>query len=130
MDLITLQAEIGKWADKNFGEHTPSYHPLLGVGEEVGELNHAHLKGEQQIRAGSDPQEIFLKKSDAIGDIVIFLMHYCYIERLTLENCIRDAWNEVKDRDWTKDRPAPFAEKFYTVTKVDLLKLADEIRGE
>ncbi len=111
MDLIELQKDVTEWADKNFGPYTPSWHPLLGVGEELGELNHAHLKHVQKIREGRDPNETQLKKIDAVGDIVIFLAHYCAQENISLDYCVDSAWDEVKDRDWTKDRPAPFTEK-------------------
>ncbi len=106
--MQSIQNEVKQWADKNFGPGTPAWHPLLGVCEEAGELCHAHLKGEQGIREGMDKQKIEAMKADAVGDIVIFLMHYCAQEGLDFQKCVANVWAEVKKRDWTKTRPAPF----------------------
>ncbi len=107
-DMQSIQDEVKRWADKNFGPGTPAWHPLLGVCEEAGELCHAHLKGEQGIREGMDKQKIEAMKADAVGDIVVFLMHYCAQEGLDFQKCVANVWAEVKKRDWTKTRPAPF----------------------
>ena len=72
MDLKKLQTIAVRLSKRNFGEHYGSgYRNLLGVAEEVGELCHAQLKGEQGIR--HTPKEIKKMKMDAVGDIVIFL---------------------------------------------------------
>ena len=75
--------------------------PLLGLMEEVGELSHAHLKGLQGIRGMDDPVECKRKKSDAVGDIVIYLASYCNSNDLDLYQCVEDAWREVEQRDWS-----------------------------
>ncbi len=97
MEIKQLQKEQAKWSQRNFGEQ-PAYRPLLGVGEEVGELNHAHLKMEQGIR-GSRAEHIAAAK-DAVGDIVIYLADYCTRMGFDLEACVSLAWDEVKERDW------------------------------
>ena len=96
--LKKLQKEHKVWLDHNFGGQ-PSYHSLLGVVEEVGELSHAHLKNEQGIRTNED--HIALAK-DAIADIVIFLASYCNSREFDFEEIIQSTWNEVKKRDWIK----------------------------
>ena len=83
-------------------EKTIGYRNLLGTVEEIGELSHAQLKGEQGIR--HTPEEILEKKKDAIGDVIIYLINYCNGQGFTLTECINLAWNEVKDRDWTKNK--------------------------
>lgn len=97
IDLKLIQEEQETWALKNFGQQE-SYTQLLGINEEAGELNHAHLKGLQGIRHPS--KDIKAMKKDAIGDLVIYLAGYCNLEDLSLEQCIQDVWNEVKKRDW------------------------------
>jgi len=72
------------------------------VFEEVGELSHAHLKGLQGIRY--TPEVIHRKKVDAIGDILIGLLHYCHAEKINLELCLVSTWNQVKHRDFQKDK--------------------------
>ena len=86
---------------RNFGAQ-PSYRPLLGAVEELGELTHAHLKGEQGIR--HTPEAITAKKKDALADIIIYLCDYASREGLDLHEALNDAWAEVRLRDWTKKR--------------------------
>lgn len=101
MDLKKLQTIAVRLSKRNFGEHYGSgYRNLLGVAEEVGELCHAQLKGEQGIR--HTPKEIKKMKMDAVGDIVIFLANYCDSQKLNLNDCVELAWNEVKNRVWKK----------------------------
>jgi NTP pyrophosphatase (non-canonical NTP hydrolase) len=97
MNLDTLQKEVTEWANRNF-PNTPPYRPLLGLVEEVGELSHAHLKMEQGIRGTA--QEHKIAKEDAIGDILVYLCHYCSLNGLDLDYCVTLAWGEVKKRDW------------------------------
>lgn len=98
--LSELQVQVGAWAKRNFGPQAP-YRPLLGVAEEVGELAHAQLKLEQGIRVGENHKEAI---QDAVGDIVIFLADYCERSNISLAGCVENAWNEVKKRDWTKNK--------------------------
>lgn len=99
MRLSVLQSEVAEWGRRNF-PNAKEHQPLLGVQEECGELAHAHLKMEQGIRGTQE--EHFAAKEDAVGDIMIFLAHYCYLNRIDLENATLNAWNHVKDRDWIK----------------------------
>ncbi len=94
-----IQSLSVSWSYKNFGNHYGTgYRNLLGIVEEVGELSHAQLKGEQGIR--HTPEEILQMKKDAIGDIIIFLCNYCDSQKLSLHECVNLAWNEIKDRNW------------------------------
>jgi len=97
-DLHELQAEVSAWSERNFGAQ-PAWKPLLGVGEEVGELNHAYLKQSQGIRMDEDH---IANMQDAVGDIVIYLADFCHRMDINLGNCVEDAWNQVKHRDWRK----------------------------
>lgn len=112
MNLEQLQAEVGGWARKNFGEQPP-YRPLLGVAEEVGELAHAQLKLEQGIRVDENHHEAI---KDAVGDIIIFLADFCGRSNISLQQCIDTAWDEVKKRDWTKNK----TDGSYTAFKVTI----------
>lgn len=98
MDLGILQEEVREWSTRNFVDQ-PSYMPLLGVGEEVGELNHAFLKKLQNIRMDESHDE---NMRDAIGDIIIYLCDFCSRENISLALCIEEAWNVVKQRNWKK----------------------------
>lgn len=98
MDLRQLQEEIRIWTQHNFPD-SPPWQPLLGIGEELGELNHAFLKRAQGVRTG---ESHFDKMVDAVGDLVIFLGHFCSLNGISLSAAIENTWNEVKQRDWKK----------------------------
>jgi NTP pyrophosphatase (non-canonical NTP hydrolase) len=104
--LRKLQSVSGRWAARNFGDKRPTYHPLLGISEEVGELCHAHLKKEQGIRGTTD--ELNAQAKDAVGDIVIFLADYCNLNGFDLQDSVDSAWSEVSKRDWTVNRDSGF----------------------
>jgi len=101
-DLETLQSQHKVWLDHNFPGQKP-HDALLGLVEEVGELAHAHLKHEQQIRGLGDIAQANDKKIDAIGDIVIYLASYCNSNGFDLAACVNTTWNKVKQRDWQAD---------------------------
>lgn len=103
MTIEEVQDFAVAWNTKNFGEHFGSgYRCLLGVAEEVGELCHAQLKGEQGIR--HTPEEIEKMKRDAVGDIIIFLCNYCDSQNIRMSECIGVAIEEIKRRDWSASR--------------------------
>lgn len=99
MTLSELQEAVGKWAEYNFPQAKP-HHSFLGVVEEVGELSHAHLKMEQGIRGTI--LELRAEADDAIGDIMIYLAHYCYMNGYSLQACVDKAWAQVEKRDWRR----------------------------
>lgn len=93
-----MQVMHKEWLDRNFPNQQP-HDGLLGITEEVGELAHAHLKGEQGIR--HTPDEIREMKIDALGDIFIFMLSYCNTNEIDLSLAIDDTWNKiVSRRDW------------------------------
>ncbi len=98
ISLRQLQSEVGEWSYDNFGLQQ-SYRPLLGIGEELGELNHAHLKREQGIRGKQDYREA---QMDAIGDLVIYLCDYCAKEGIDLSDAVASTWAIVQTRDWKR----------------------------
>jgi NTP pyrophosphatase (non-canonical NTP hydrolase) len=100
MNLIDkFQIEIRLWNEHNFQDKKP-YQSLLGVGEEAGELMHAHLKAEQGIRG--TPEEHRAAKMDAIGDLLIYLFDYANQEGILVSDCLINTWAEVSKRDWIK----------------------------
>ncbi len=94
-----LQNDHQKWLRRNFPGQQ-AHDALLGLTEEVGELAHAHLKAQQAIRGTLEEHRE--AAADAIGDIVIYLLSYCNTNGYDLNRCIRDAWTEVRERDWIK----------------------------
>lgn len=112
MTLTKIQKLVAAWAENNFGRLPETGNrTVMGVVEETGELLeiflavtqlcHFQLKGEQGIRY--DEEEVRQLKMDAIGDIVIYLCNYCDSQGLSLNECVRKAWEEVRERNWKRD---------------------------
>lgn len=99
MNLRQLQSEVALWVHNNFPDQLP-HQALLGIQEELGELSHAHLKMERNIRGNNTEHE--LAKMDAVADLIIFTINYCNHNGIDLENTLENTWKEVKKRDWKK----------------------------
>jgi NTP pyrophosphatase (non-canonical NTP hydrolase) len=97
MKLSQVQVELRPWQEHNFPGR-PAWQPLLGIGEELGELNHSFLKREQQIRMNEDHDA---KLRDALGDILIYMCDFANAEGLDLDAILAETWQEVvQKRDW------------------------------
>lgn len=105
--LSKIQEEQKAWVKHNFGDR-PSWQPLLGAVEELGELAHAHLKQAQGIRI-NEPH--FENKKDAIADIIIYLCDYCTAENIDIEKVVLETWNKVKTRDWKNNNKTGIKEE-------------------
>lgn len=95
--LSEMQRENAAWAKYNFGDKANDTTAFHGMVEEIGELSHARLKSFQGIRDISADAE-----RDAIGDLAIYMMHYCSMRGWDLHEIIDKTWNEVQERDWVK----------------------------
>ena len=98
IDLDIIQEQHRIWTDHNF-PNAPSDDSLIGAFEEMGELAHAHLKRKQGIRGNNHEAEA----RDAIGDIIIYLLHYCTSNGWKMSDIIQETWDEVSKRDWIKN---------------------------
>lgn len=94
--LRRVQDEQRPWVLHNFGQRE-AWQPLLGIGEEVGELMHAHLKAHQGIRTGEDHEAA---KVDALADIIIFACDYASASGVDITDALATTWDQVKQRDW------------------------------
>lgn len=99
MNLKDLQREQVEWVQRNFPGR-PWQMPLMGVSEELGELNHALLKQWQGIRGSHEKHE--KDAMDAVGDIVIFLSDLCTARGWDLGGIVQRTWDKVKERDWSE----------------------------
>jgi NTP pyrophosphatase (non-canonical NTP hydrolase) len=114
--LDVFQASVSEWLKKQPFYPQKPHQPLIGIQEELGELSHAHLKSEQGIRGTAE--EHHEAKRDAIGDILVYIAGYCEANGLQMGQCLERAWEEVRQRDWNKNRstgavsaPGPYSEK-------------------
>jgi NTP pyrophosphatase (non-canonical NTP hydrolase) len=123
MTIGEYQEQINAWSKKNFPDNwseSGKHRPLLGMGEEAGEigealmdmmlqlgvkvgrLNHAFLKTQQGIRGSAE--EHLNKIIDGVADLFIFMCNFCGVINVNLEQSIYDTWEEVRKRDWTKNK--------------------------
>jgi len=100
LSLKEVQVSQKPWVKRNFGNR-PSWMPLVGVMEELGELAHHFLKMHQGIRGTKAEHMAQIK--DAVADIVIFLCDFCSAHGIDLESEVITTWAKVKQRDWKKD---------------------------
>jgi len=63
------------WVEANF-PNTPSYRPLLGIVEEIGELRDAHIENNDALI------------KDSIGDTLVYAHHYATIMEFNLHAAI------------------------------------------
>jgi len=78
-DLGELQEELYRWQTYNFDNQDPG-RMVLGICEEAGELCHAQLKYEQNIRGTQE--EKLEEMKDAIGDICMYAMNLCSVNKI------------------------------------------------
>ena len=103
VSLREIQLQHGVWADTNFPQRDDSVLcAVLGVSEEVGELCHAVLKQRQLIRGTHEEHDAAAK--DAVGDIVLYLLHLCHLQGWDIEDIIEDTFAIVNARNWV-DNP-------------------------
>lgn len=98
--LRRVQQEQKPWVKHNFGSRPP-WMPVMGIGEEVGELMHSCLKKAQGIKG--TPEEHDADMRDALADIIIFCCDAASALGIDLDQALSDTWAMVKQRDFKKD---------------------------
>ena len=86
MNLTKLDESVKKWAENKGLHNADSSKQFLKVTEEVGEVAAA--------LARNDMHEL----KDGIGDVVVTLIILAMQNGMTLEECLRQAYNEIADR--------------------------------
>jgi len=111
LDLRELQGQVHKWGKENFGLNISkingiilgSLAPLIGMTEELGELNHAVLKYHQGIRGFND-EKYKAERDDALADILVYMCDFASREGVDLLSVLNDTWRKVViKRDWKKN---------------------------
>ena len=83
-DLITA---VENWADdKGITKHSTAQAQLLKAVSEMGELADAEIKGE------------WAEQQDAVGDVLVCLIIYCYMKDHDIKQCLRLAYDEISRR--------------------------------
>lgn len=107
--LREIQAEVGRWSINNFGFQVSkrtgvelgSLAPLMGMGEELGELFHAVLKHHQGIREMALMSAYEEARNDALADILIYMCDFATREDVDLQAVLNKVWlGVVAKRNW------------------------------
>jgi NTP pyrophosphatase (non-canonical NTP hydrolase) len=82
-----LQNLVENWAhERGIFKHSTATMQLLKAVSEMGELADAHAKD----RKGD--------QIDAVGDVMVCLICYCYLRNVDPVECLMSAWEQIKDR--------------------------------
>lgn len=85
-----LELEVVRWAEaRRIIPNAKPYTQLLKAVSEMGELCDAEIKN-------SD-----LDVEDAVGDVLVCLIVYCALKDIDIAQCLRLAYNTIKNRKGT-----------------------------
>lgn len=132
--ISDYQNEVAEWSNRNF-LNNEKVDPLLGIGEEIGELkeaflsmlsltnlsialgrlDHAFLKAKQGIRL--TPEKARELMEDALGDIFVYMCDFSQRNNISLEDAISKTWSGVKKRDWIKNKKDGVTEPILTLNE-------------
>lgn len=90
MSYAEVEMKIVQWAEarKIIPNSTPAAQ-LLKAFEEMGELAAATARNQRP------------KMEDAVGDVMVCLVNYCALQDIDLVTCMKNAYDEIKDRKGT-----------------------------
>lgn len=87
LQFSEFQANVMEWAAaRKIYKNGTSIAQLLKAVSEMGELADAHAKNKRE------------DKIDAVGDVLVCLVNYCYMEDIPMGQAMGQAWNEIKNR--------------------------------
>jgi len=87
MSYEAVEIEVIRWSEaRRIIFNSTSTAQLMKAITEVGELVDAEMK--------NDLPEI----KDAVGDIMVCLINYCALRDISLVQCLKGAYSEIKDR--------------------------------
>jgi phosphoribosyl-ATP pyrophosphohydrolase len=85
--MTELVDKISKWhLDREITINGNSSTQTIKLGEEFGELCSAIVRGNKELI------------KDSIGDMVVVLVAIAELEGTNITDCVKDAYNEIKDR--------------------------------
>jgi NTP pyrophosphatase (non-canonical NTP hydrolase) len=90
MSYEIVELDIIRWAEaRQIIPNAKPYSQVLKAVSEMGELADAENKGDMD------------GIKDAVGDVVVCLINYCALRDISLVECLKGAYNEIKDRKGT-----------------------------
>lgn len=90
MSYEIVEMEVIRWAEaRRIIPNAKPHTQLLKAVSEMGELADAENKGDMPAI------------KDAVGDVVVCLINYCALRDITITECLKGAYKEIKDRKGT-----------------------------
>lgn len=100
-DLEQLQERLDIWNRRNF-DTPPDTFQITKLTEEVGEAAHAVVRLYHQAQGKKVNPKSEAKLKDALGDIMVVLMHLANNHGWSLEEIFRETADEILARDYTR----------------------------
>lgn len=90
MSYANVEMKIIQWAeDRKIIPNAKPHTQLMKAVSEMGELCDAELKGNLPMI------------KDGVGDVLVCLINYCALKDINLVDCLKEAYDEIKDRKGT-----------------------------
>ena len=90
MSYEIVEMEVIRWAEqRRIIPNAKPHSQLLKAVSEMGELADAENKGDMPAI------------KDAVGDVLVCLINYCALRDITITECLKGAYLEIKDRKGT-----------------------------
>lgn len=123
VNLVAMQADQIEWSTRNFGQQPP-HRPMLGIIEELCELEEAQLGDADETTEAS--------VLDAVGDVSIYMLDYCGKRGWSMQ----ELWDARACPEWLdnfvmgdEDDGAPYFAPFIRRLAHSQLKGEQNIRG-
>lgn len=90
MSYANVEMKIIQWAEaRKIIPNAKPHTQLMKAVSEMGELCDAELKGNLPMI------------KDGVGDVLVCLINYCALKDINLVDCLKEAYDEIKDRKGT-----------------------------
>ena len=100
--LVGLVEEYSELSEAYAVAQVYAQDPLRAVGASIGKISHSFLKMHQGIRGTTEQHMADI--SDAVGDIIIYLAHFCTMNGIDMQKAVENTWAEVSQRDWVNHK--------------------------
>jgi NTP pyrophosphatase (non-canonical NTP hydrolase) len=108
--LMSLQEDVGEWAEETFRESTPAT-IALHLCEEAEEVKvaavgfHVNHSSGYDVLAAKDREEL----AEECADVLLILLHLCHRADINLLHAANKKFHECKRRKWAMDPEKGYA---------------------
>lgn len=88
MSYAEAELDVVRWAEsRKIIPNAKPYSQIMKAFSEMGELADAEMKGDMD------------GIKDGVGDVVVCLINYCALRDISLVDCLKGAYDQIKDRN-------------------------------